>query len=547
MGAGGNRNGGRQDSERSGGASFGPVDGEGIFTTEETPGKASLAEELLAVYRQDHAAGILDARLRWKELDDELLNITRGWALAAEHEMEEADSVTALGIDAYEWAFFVEAQNTVSFHKVLEVIAAHEGDPPAGDALRSHSLDILSGRMNLPGALRVVAADRPLLSALPHIFQTFLPGVDPEEYSALSQAVRVAAAAALPRPELLRLRGVVEDGDAEQEAYEEIRAQYRGLMKKLNEDAAIEDPLRREELLLKALDVAAKSPEPDDDIETIQLILEMADRFSLSAYSVRRCVDAVHSLVAEGHAQPELARSIVALGPLVAARNLKAELAPEIVETCQALTRSPLPQDMRYSLATTAARALLWMDRADDAEAVLQDALGMDPDPVNQIEIAMLKADVCVAEDNRHLASAILTEVLDRTKSLDGRNRLPAIRKLLAVWPKTRNTRELYRLVRELGAVAGRLPEPRRTLVLVTSLLKLVSLGERQWALELWNLVDFERIRYSVPEKTAQRLEKVVRRAATTLGVEYAPDDLMDETTVIHRPDDLRPEKPPGR
>jgi len=314
-------------------------------------------------------------------------------------------------------------------------------------------------------------------------------------------------------------------------------------MRKVNEDAAIEDPLRREELLLKALDMAAKSPEPDDDIETIQLILEMADRFSLSPYSVRRCVDAVHSLVSEGHAQPELARSIVALGPLVAARDLKEELAPAIVETCRSLARSPLPQELRYSLATTAARALLWMNRSDDAEAILQDALGMDPDPVNQIEIAMLKADVCVAEENRHLASAILMEVLDRTRSLDGRNRLPAIRKLLAVWPKGRNTRELYRLVRELGAVAGRLPEPRRTLVLVTSLLKLATLGERQWALELWSQVDFERIRYSVPKRTADRLEKVVRRAAETLDVEYLTDDIMEETTVIHRPDDLNPEK----
>ncbi len=201
------------------------------FTTEAIRDKVELAEQLLALYRQDHAAGILDARLRWKDIDEDLLAITRGWALSAQREMQDSEAVTALGIDAYEWAFFVEAQNTLSFHRVLEVIGRNEGDPPAGEALRSHALDILSGRMNLQGALRVVAADQPLLSALPHIFQTFLPGVNPEQYSALTQAVRVAAAVALPRKELLRLRGVVEEGDPDEEAYEQIRAEYRAIMR----------------------------------------------------------------------------------------------------------------------------------------------------------------------------------------------------------------------------------------------------------------------------------------------------------------------------
>ena len=494
----------------------------------------ALAEDLFSSYRQDHASGILDARMRWRDLDEELFDIVRGWMLSAQRELEEVESVTALGIDGYEWAFFVEAQNTVSFHRVLEVVREHEGDPPASKALKDHALDILSGRMNLPGAVRLVAADASLLSAFPYVFQTFLPGVDPEQYSALSQAVRVAAAAALPRDELLRLRGVSEAKEsqtAEQDPYDEVRREYQRIMQELAEEEVVQDPRHQEELLLKALDLAAQSPEPDDDIETIGNILALGDRFSLSAYSVQRCVDAVHMLATRGHSGPDLAQALVSLAPLVAAHDLKDDLGGVLVEAAQALFKTPLTQQLRYTLATTAARALLWQKRTNEADAFLRDALGTDPDPISQIGIGMLKADVCLVEDNRHMATAVLLETLDKTRTLDGRNRLPALKKLFGVWPKGRNTRELRPFVREIAATAERLTEPKRTLTLVTSLLRLVGLGDRQAAMELWRHVDYERLRYSVPKSVAQRMFDVVEKAARTLDVPLSVN-FDDETAV---------------
>jgi len=61
-------------------------------------------------------------RLRWGEVDDEVLLISAGWAGSAEQELESTDTASLFGTQGLDWAFYVEAQNTIGFHRVLETI-----------------------------------------------------------------------------------------------------------------------------------------------------------------------------------------------------------------------------------------------------------------------------------------------------------------------------------------------------------------------------------------------------------------------------------------
>ena len=525
--------------------------------------KVNLAEELFSIYRQDHAAGILDARLKWRELDEDLLLITEGWANSAKLELDEVESITSLGIDGYEWAFFVEAQNTVSFHKVLQTIAQYNGELPAREPLKRHALDILSGRMNLQGAIRLVAADTPLLTALPQIFQTLLPGMDPKNYSSLEQAVRVAAASALPWHELLKLRGIApedaegiashqalkrgaegEEGDgADEDRFESLRADYAKLMEKADDPALLENPRQEEELLLKALDVAVQSPEPDDDIETIEKILQLADRFNLSAYSVRRCVDAIHKLVTHGHHGVEVARSVVALTPLIAEQDIKKEMAPFLTETTSILLKTPLPKKIRQDITAVAVRAYLWKGDPQRADEVLAEALAKDEDgagPLRHIEVALLKSNILLQEGDEYAASDVLLDALSKKGKLDGRTRLPLLRKLLSNWPSKRGVQEIRPVTLELIRACRSLQEPKRTMVLVKTSVRLHSRGQRESAMSLFGNVDYEKTRYTVPPPIAKKLYRVVQKAAETLGYPIREDD-FDEDTVVKSP---RPKAP---
>lgn len=510
--------------------------------------KIEIAEDLFAVYRQDHAAGILDARVRWEEIDEELLTITSGWAGSARLELQEVGSITSLGIDGYEWAFFVEAQNTVTFHEVLELIRESGGDPPAGEALRRHALDILSGRMNLPGAIRLVAADKPLLSALPHIFQTFLPGLDPSKYSALQQAVRVAAAAALTRDSLLKLRGAAPQGgdEAEGDGYDEIREEYRRIMEKVRDPDVGEDPRREEELLVKALDMAVQSPEPDDDLETLGKILGLAERFRLSPYSIRRCADTLHALVQRGHHGKEVVARVVELTPLIAGRELRRELAQPIIDITTTLLKIPVTQPMRQALATSGARALLWAGKLEEADEVLEHAVGGQDDPVANLEIAMLKADILKQEKRPDQACDVLLDGLEKNRQLDARGRLPVLKKVLSMWPEERGFRELRPVVWELKRAVEQLREPKRTLTMIGAAIKLRSLGRDREAREIWNRVDYERIRYRVPQPVAEKIHTLLDQAAKKLGYAWEPFGSNQQTRIkdISDPSGLEPEKP---
>ncbi len=406
--------------------------------------KLQVASELLASYRQDQAAGILDMRLRWGEVDDEVLIITAGWAGSAEQELGSTDAASLFGAQGLDWAFFVEAQNTIAFHRLLERVVEGRGDIPVGEPMRRYALDILRGRVHLAGAIRLVSGDADLLGCLPSMFQTFLPGVDPRKYPMLSQAVRMAAAAALPRRELYRLRGVSGGEPSgkhvplDERHMEEIRAEHRRVMEEARRTEGEADADRAQELLVRALELAMESPEPDDDIETLQRILQLAERFTISKETVRRCAVAVEALVKNGHRTEPVTRCLVALEAVIGQQGLTKELGQAIVSSGSLLLEEDLDGQLQVALKTSVARAWMGLGRMERARALLREVDEARLSPTDRLNVAFMSADALMAKDRADHATDLLERALAAAKGQPPETRLPAIQKLMACWPASR-------------------------------------------------------------------------------------------------------------
>lgn len=495
--------------------------------------KLEVASDLFASYRQDQAAGILDMRLRWGEVDDEVLIITAGWAGSAEQELESTDTASLFGTQGLDWAFFVEAQNTIAFHRLLEIIVEHRGDLPATDGLRRYALDILRGRVHLAGAIRLVSADHALLACLPGLYFSFLPGIDPRKYPLLAQTVRLAAAAALPRRELYRLRGVTPGETSgkhtplDNRHLDEIRAEYGHVMEEALATEGEADADRAEELLVRALDLAMESPEPDDDIEALQRILQLAERFQISAEAVRRCANALEGLVENGHRTPPVAKCLAALGVVIQQQGLTKELGQAVVSAGSRLMEEELDTDTLVALKTAVARAWLGLGRAERARTLLREVDDARLTALDRLNVASMRADALQAKRRSERATEILERALAEAVDEDAVARLPALQKLLSCWPQSRSADDLVPHVDELLETAKILKEPRRTLALVGASLRLWPTGQKVHALRAWSSIDEDRLRRETPPMMAERVLGMIEKARKKL-------DTSQTETVAH-------------
>jgi tetratricopeptide (TPR) repeat protein len=504
------------------------------MTTEEGHvDKLQVASDLFASYRQDQAAGILDMRLRWGEVDDEVLIITAGWAGSAEQEIESPDAASRFGTLGLAWAFFVEAHNTITFHQVLETVVEHRGDLPASDRLQRYALDILRGRVHLVGAIRLVSADHQLQACLPGMYQTFLPGIDPRKYPLLAQTVRLAAAAALPRKELYRLRGVSTGEPSGKHApmdsrhLDEIRAEYGHVMEEALATEGEADTDRAEELLVHALDLAMESPEPDDDIEVLQRILQLAERFQISKAAVKRCANAVEGLVKNGHRTTAVARCLIALGVVIGQQGLTNELGQAVVSAGSRLIEEELDGETVVALKTAVARAWLGLGRTERARSLLREVDEARLTPLDRLNVAALRADALQIKRRSDRAVELLERALAEAADEEPVARLPALQKLLACWPPSRGADDLVPHVDELLETAKTLKEPRRTLALVGAALRLWPSGQKMHALRAWSSIDEERLRRETPPMMAEKVLGMIEKARQKL-------DTSQSETVAH-------------
>lgn len=504
-----------------------------MTTGEGNEDRLQVATDLFASYRQDQAAGILDMRLRWGEVDDEVLIITAGWAGSAEQELESTDTASLFGTQGLDWAFFVEAQNTIAFHRVLESIVKHRGDLPAGDGLRRYALDILRGRVHLAGAIRLVSADHQLLACLPGMYQTFLPGIDPRKYPLLSQTVRLAAAAALPRRELYRLRGVPsgepsgKHSPLDNRHLDEIRAEYGHVMEEAAATEGEADPDRAEELLVRALDLAMESPEPDDDIEVLQRILQLAERFQISTEAVKRCARAVEGLVNSGHRTIPVAACLAALGVVIQQQGLTKDLGQAVVSAGSRLIEEELDAETHVALKTAVARAWLGLGRTERARTLLREIDEARLTPMDRLNVASMRADAQQTKRRSERSAELLERALAEAKDEAPEARLPALQKLLSCWPPSRSADDLVPYVDELLETAKILKEPRRTLALVGASLRLWPSGQKVHALRAWSSIDEERLLRETPPMMAEKVLAMIEKARRKL-------DTSQTETVAH-------------
>jgi len=504
-----------------------------MTTGEENEDRLQVATDLFASYRQDQAAGILDMRLRWGEVDDEVLLITAGWAGSAEQELESTDTASLFGTQGLDWAFYVEAQNTIAFHRVLEIIVEHRGDLPASDGLRRYALDILRGRVHLAGAIRLVSADHQLLECLPGMYQTFLPGIDPRKYPLLSQTVRLAAASALPRRELYRLRGVVSGEPSgkhtplDSRHLDEIRAEYGRVMEEAAATEGEADPDRAEELLVRALDLAMESPEPDDDIEVLQRILQLAERFQISTEAVKRCARAVEGLVNSGHRTVPVAACLAALGIVIQQQGLTKELGQAVVSAGSRLIEEELDAETLIALKTAVARAWLGLGRTERARTLLREIDEARLTPMDRLNVASMRADAQQAKRRSERGAELLERALAEAVDEAPVARLPALQKLLSCWPPSRSADDLVPYMDELLETAKNLKEPRRTLALVGASLRLWPSGQKVHALRAWSSIDEERLLRETPPVMAEKVLAMIEKARQKL-------DTSQTETVAH-------------
>lgn len=494
-----------------------------------TDRRLELAEGLFASYRQDQASGVLDARMRWKDIDKELLQITAGWASAASREMTDPDPVSLFGTAGYDWAFFVEAQNTIGFHQILETVASHKGDPPASATLKRYALDILRGRVHLTGAIRLVSGDEFLLATLPNVFQTFLPGLDPRKYPVLAQTVRVAAAAALPRAELYRLRGLDEEAKhdpdvtrVEMRRLEEIREEYQRLMDEAEKSSQDEDADKEEEVLVKALEVAGLSPEPDDDIEALERIMELAERVPVSDESVRRCAAAVELLVSRGHHTPSVARCVVAVGQLIERNDLMSELREKLVRHGARLLETDLDEQTGRELTALVASAWAAMGRMDRARTLLRELDKQSVPPEERLRLALMEVEAL--EDRREHGDAVdrLLAVLEDTREAEPVKRVPALQKLITLWPESRDNEALAQYADEVLEIVNKLGEPRRAVHLARAAVRLWMTGLKTRAMRAWTMIDEEKVRLASPPMLTEKVMALLRKAREKLDISAA-------------------------
>jgi hypothetical protein len=274
---------------------------------------------------------------------------------------------------------------------------------------------------------------------------------------------------------------------------------------------------------MRALDLAGQSPEPDDDIEALEQLLQLAERFRVSTDSVRRCATAIQALVAQGHASPAVARCLASLVPIATHHDLLRELGDVIVRDGSRLLESNLEdEEVQVALKSAVARAWLGLGRRDRARALLGELEQQRLSSVDRLKLAAMEVDTLETRQERSKAVDLLLQALEDAQDASPTVRIPALQKLMELWPETRETEGLLPYIDELLATAKNLREPRRTLCLVGSAIRLWGAGRRVQALRAWSTIDEERIRRETPPVLADKVLAVVRKARKKLDTARA-------------------------
>ena len=330
------------------------------------------------------------------------------------------------------------AYNAHTFLAMLRTVSASGGDPPVPARWRHQAEEVINGEIAPDAAVRD-PTDR--VELLPGELDRMIELAQAHHLDSrplLWAAGRLAAALSLPRTRLVQLLG----GPGAPNATDA-------------QAAAVIDPA-------SALERAASTPEPEDDIAVLQSILLASPPPDPQLF--RRAAERAIALVDGGHAGDEVAQIVAFLELRTPAAGL-AELDAGLSDAALRLLETPLSHLMRLTLSTHTTRALIRRGRPDLAETVVAQ-LGEDLSGDERLQLACLRAEIRSASSDDDGAASVLLDALAEADGAGFEARWQALSQLLAVWMPDRHG--LERWISEFEAMFSAVDE------------QLARLGRRQ-------------------------------------------------------------------
>jgi CHAT domain-containing protein len=485
------------------------------------PEQQAWISQLNATWMQNAPLATLHARLQPRWVDQAVLKY-----VGAQVRQARGAEVIARGIGRLTGSLFGPAlqrdfiaakqvAEAEAFHHVLELITEGDGDPLTAPELQGAALAILQGTMPLGEALRIAGGtiERILPGAERLVDLAGKVGEDPALL--LGSLAMVAAALALPRPQLLAQFGLTAPAPAAEAAgtwHPSLSAaapdEFQALLQQADAVSAT-DPQATERLLVQALEIAAQSESPEDDIAAIQYLMRFAVRFRLSEDTLRACVARVGDLVEGGQRGDDLAQVVSFLILQVAEADLADQLTAPLSEAGTALLDGELLPVIRASLGVTTADARIRTGRPDLAAQILKNLRRTELSPDDTLRAAQAEANLLYDFQDQNGAVDVLLLALHATPGADPSARLTALGTLITVWPEGREGRG--EKLEELRQEAGRMEEPLRTAALVQVVLVLRQEGRPEEARELLKGIDFSAFRAACGPQLVSWLDDMER------------------------------------
>jgi hypothetical protein len=449
------------------------------------------AHQLLNLYHQDPVACVLQARSQWRLLTPGVLGLTERWSST-------------------------DAHTSAALHQALFMIAHFNGDPPADPALASAAEEVLNGRRDAMVVFELLGKNHPFAGLLRGITDL---GQDFAQLATLRQLALVAAAMALPRAALLRLAHTNKtSADSAIDSMDLVRGDFKKVMQAVSHAHVAGDSAEEERLLARALDVAAQTPEPYDDICALQAILLFGSRHRLSAETVDRCVLAIEHVLDGGDRSEGLA---VATTITLATAQSSDALSTLGERLCRAgrqlLDQGRLAPKVYNPLALAIAGAWIAMGRDDRGTETLDDletegAL----DASARLQIAMTKADIYWNVGDKDNAADVLIEALTQNTEIDANSRLTPLQKLVCVWPPQRAG--VGKWLEELVSSARSIGEPQNSLALLTAAVSFVQTGKTAEGKAILARVNLDALKEQVPASLWAMLDAMKTEAMAVIG-----------------------------
>ncbi len=365
-------------------------------------------QQVHEIWVKGDPAAVILLRMQWSRIDADALQQAAEWI----------DEGRQQG-----WQAWLSA---VTFESTLKLLAATAGDPPVPAELREASRAILRA----PADDTLVRQTEPLVRQLVPDLDERLARVDDDETRTAVRRIlaMTAAGLALPRVEILRLAGllspVVADtsdrfGDALQAAL----------------DLGPGEPERSEDLLVRALELAAPSSGPDN-LFVLRTILQRQDR-ALKPDTLRACVRRLSAMAAAGTGGDSVAWNLGIVAARVNALSLAPELFPALAEAGEALIKRDLSEEARLAAGLGAAEQWLRLGRLDRCDAVLWRLRQAIPSPACRLRTAVIEADARAVCSDLPGARAVLVRALEGTSDAEVSpgDRRKAVLHLIADWP----------------------------------------------------------------------------------------------------------------